>query len=114
MLPPNDVPTMWARSMPSRIGTREGIVCVVALGVRAFLRRLAVTPQVEAHHPAVLGDTVSDIGPHVLAHVDAVDEEHRQAVTATGRRLVDARQRTRGALSDKRLGRHFPPITPGT
>ena len=98
-----------------RVEHREGVVRVVALGVRPLLRRLAVTPEVEPHHPAALGHEASDLGPHVLAHVDAVDEEHRQAVTAAGRGLVDAGQRPCGAVRDERLGRrHFPPITPGT
>ncbi len=98
-----------------RVEHREGVVRVVALGVWAWCRRFAVTPEVEPHHPPALGNPVSDIGPHVLAHVDAVDEEHRQAVTAASRGLVDAGQRPRGAVRAEQLGRrHFPPITPGT
>ncbi len=73
-----------------RVEHREGVVRVVALGVRPARRRFAVAPEVEAHDPPALGNPVSDVGPHVLAHVDAVDEEHRQAVSAAGRGLVDA------------------------
>lgn len=63
---------------------RKCIVCVVICRKWTGLPRPPVTSKIEAHDATAATENRNDIGPHILCHIDTVDEQYRLIITPCG------------------------------